>query len=80
MWDCAGLTALFTPAEHPVLFAATSTIGLLTFYRAWLTAVGIHQGGERVKSSTGWSVAIAFWVIGLLLAVISGALFGKFLS
>lgn len=74
------LGALFKPAEHPVLFAAASTIGLLAFYRVWLTAIGLNNAGERVKSSTGWTVAIAFWVIGLLLAAGSGALFGQFLS
>jgi hypothetical protein len=74
------LGALFKPAEHPVLFAAASTVGLLAFYRVWLTAIGIHNAGERVKPSTGWAVAIAFWVIGLLLAAGSGALFGSFLS
>jgi hypothetical protein len=74
------LGALFKPAEHPVLFAAASTIGLLAFYRVWLTAIGLHNAGERVRSSTGWTVAIAFWVIGLLLAAASGTLFGQFLS
>jgi hypothetical protein len=74
------LGALFKPAEHPVLFAAGSTIGLLALYRVWLTAIGIHEGGERVKSSTGWTVSIIFWFIGLLLAAASGAIFGNFLS
>lgn len=74
------LGALFKPAEHPVLFAVATNVGLLAFYRVWLTATAISNGGERVKSSTGWSVAVAFWVIGLLLAAASGALFGQFLS
>ena len=74
------LGVLFKPAEHPVLFAAASAIGLLTFYRVWLTAIGIRHGGDRVKSGTAWTISIAFWVVGLLLAVISSALFGSFLS
>ena len=71
------LGALFSPGEHPILFAAASNIGLLIFYRVWLTATGLRHAGERVSSGTGWAVAIAFWLVGLLLSVGSSALFGN---
>lgn len=71
------LGALFSPGEHPVLYAAASFIGVLVFYRVWLTATGLRHAGERVSSGTAWSVAVAFWLLGLLLAVGSSALFGN---
>lgn len=74
------LGALFSPAEHPVLFALASAFGVLAFYRVWLTATGLRYGGERVSSGAAWSVSIAFWLVGLLLAVALSALFGNFMS
>lgn len=74
------LGALFSPAEHPSLFAAASMIGVLTFYLVWLRATALRYAGERVSSGTAWSVSIAFWVIGLLFGVAIGALFGNFMA
>lgn len=74
------LGALFSPAEHPVLFAAASAFGVLAFYGVWLTAAGLRHGGDRVSSGAGWAVSIAFWVIRLLLAVALSALFGNFMA
>ena len=74
------LGVLFSPAEHPVLFAAASAFGVLTFYGVWLTATGLRHGGERVSSGTAWSVAIGFWAIRLVLAVAASALFGNFMA
>ncbi|MDQ3806338.1 MAG: YIP1 family protein [Acidobacteriota bacterium] len=74
------LGALFSPAEHPVLFAAASAFGVLTFYGVWLTATGLRHGGERVSSGTAWTVSIAFWVIRVVLAVAASALFGNFMA
>jgi hypothetical protein len=74
------LGALFSPAEHPVLFTAASFIGILTIYRVWLTATGLRNGGERVSSGTAWSISIAFWALGLLLSVILSLLFPQFIS
>jgi hypothetical protein len=74
------LGALVKPGEHPVIFAVLSAFGVLAFYHLWLTATGLRNGGERVNSTSAWSIAIIFWVIGLLFAVGSSALFGNFLS
>jgi hypothetical protein len=74
------LGALFSPAEHPVLYTAASFIGVLVFYRVWLVATALRHAGERVSSGAAWSVSIAFWVIGLLFLVAFSALFGNFIS
>jgi len=42
------LGILFKSAEHPVLFVAASAIGLLSFYRLWLAAKGLHEAGYRL--------------------------------
>ncbi|MDT5159540.1 MAG: hypothetical protein QOC99_106 [Acidobacteriota bacterium] len=74
------LGALVKPGEHPVIFAVLSAFGVLAFYHLWLTATGLRNGGERVSSSSAWTIAIIFWGIGLLFAVCSSALFGNFIS
>jgi hypothetical protein len=74
------LGALVSPSESPVLFALLSAFGALAFYHVWLNATGLRHGGERVGSATAWSAAIALWVIGLLFALSSSALFGNFIS
>lgn len=74
------LGALVKPAEHPVLFALLSAFGVLAFYHLWLTATGLRNTGERVSSGSAWTIAIIFWVIGLLFAIASSALFGSFIS
>lgn len=74
------LGALFNPAEHPVLFAAASAFGLLSFYSVWLMATALRHGAERVSSSTAWSIALIFWAVGLLFALVASAAFGGFMS
>lgn len=74
------LGVLFSPAEHPVLFAAASAFGVLSFYGLWLLATGLKNGGERVSKTTAWSIAVGLWLVGLLLAVSSAAAFGNFMS
>jgi hypothetical protein len=74
------LGVIFSPAEHPVLFAAGSTIGLLSFYGVWLGAKGLRHGGERVSSSAAWSISIGLWLLGFLIATGSAVLFPQFLS
>jgi hypothetical protein len=74
------LGVLFSPAEHPVLFAAASAIGILSFYLLWLTATGLRNGGERVSSSAAWSVTIGFWLIAVAFMVGWTALFPNFIS
>jgi hypothetical protein len=74
------LGALFSPAEHPVLFAAASAFGVLTFYHVWLRATALRHAGERVSSGTAWTVSIIFWVVGLLFGVALSALFRNFMA
>ncbi len=74
------LGILFKSAEHPVLFVMASSIGILSFYRLWLTAKGLHEGGYKVSSSAGWGVAITLWALGLLLGMAAAAIFPSFLS
>lgn len=74
------LGILFKSSEHPVLFVVATSIGILSFYRLWLTAKGLHEGGYKVSSSAGWGVAITLWVLGVLLSMGFAAIFPSFLS
>jgi hypothetical protein len=74
------LGLLFLPKDHPVLFVLGTGIGILSFYRLWLTAKGLHETGYKVSSSAGWGVAITLWVLALLLGVAFAAIFPSFLS
>jgi hypothetical protein len=74
------LGALVSPAESPILFGALSAFGVLAFYYLWLVATGLRHGGERVSSSSAWTLAIIFWGVGLLVRVASNALFGNFFT
>ena len=74
------LGILFKPGDHPVLFVAASSIGILSLYKLWLTAKGLHHGGYKVSSSAGWGVAITLWVLGLLLGLGAAAIFPSFFT
>jgi hypothetical protein len=74
------LGALVSAAENPILYAALSAFGVLSFYYVWLNATGLRHGGERVGATAAWSAAVTLWVVGLLLAVASSALLGSFIS
>jgi hypothetical protein len=74
------LGILFSPKDHPVLFVTASAIGLLSLYKLWLTAKGLHEAGEKVSSSAGWGVAILLWMLGLIFIISITALFPSFVS
>jgi len=74
------LGILFSPKDHPVLFVMAASIGILSFYKLWLMAKGLKEGGTKVSSTAAWGVAITLWVIGLLLVVSITALFPSFIS
>ena len=74
------LGILLKAAEHPVLYVTASAIGILSFYKLWLTAKGLSEGGYKVSSSAGWGVAITLWVLGLFLGIAAAAIFPSFLS
>lgn len=72
------LSILVSSSAHPVLHTAASFIGVLSFYKLWLTATGLHNTGERVSVTTAWIIALTLWVIGLGLAVALATLFPSF--
>ncbi|HYN84966.1 MAG TPA: YIP1 family protein [Pyrinomonadaceae bacterium] len=74
------LSVLFSPAARPVLFTLASFISVLSFYKLWLTATGLRNGGERVSSTAAWSAAVAVWLIGVLLAVTLAAIAPGFIA
>jgi hypothetical protein len=74
------LGILFKAGDHPMLYVAASAIGILSFYKLWLTAKGLQYGGYKVSSSAGWGVAITLWVLGLCLGLIAAAIFPSFFS
>lgn len=74
------LGILFAPKDHPALFVLASAIGILSFYKLWLTAKGLHEGGYKVSSSAAWGVSITLWVLALLLGLVFALLFSAFLS
>lgn len=74
------LGALVNSAEHPVYFAVLSFIGVLSFYRLWLTATGLRNASDKLGSSSAWTIALIFWFLALLLFAAFSALFGSLLS
>jgi hypothetical protein len=74
------LGILFKAADHPVLFVVATSIGILSFYRLWLTATGLREAGYKVSSSAGWGVSITLFGLFLLLGVALAAIFPGFLS
>ena len=74
------LGILFSPKTNPVLFVLAGSIGVLSFYKLWLTARGLHEGGQKVSSSAAWSAAIALWILGLIFIVAITAMFPSFIS
>ena len=76
----ADLSLLFVPAEHPYLYVLGLNIGLFTIYGLWLAATGLHNAGEKVSKGTGWFIALALWVLGLLLSLGAAALFPAFIT
>lgn len=78
VYDNLGL--LIASKDHPVLFVLAASIGILSFYRLWLTATGLCEGGYKVSSSAGWGVAITLFVLFLLFGMAVAAIFPSFLG
>ena len=78
VYDNLGL--LIAAKDHPILFVMATAIGVLSFYRLWLSAVGLREGGYKVSSSQGWGVAITLFVIFLLFGMAIAAIFPGFLG
>jgi Yip1 domain len=75
VYDNLGL--LIAAKDHPVLFVIATTVGVLSFYRLWLTATGLRNGGTKVSSSAAWGAAITLLCLFLLLGIGAAALFGS---
>lgn len=74
------LGILFAAKDHPVLWVMATSMGILSFYRLWLTATGLREAGYKVSSSAGWGVAITLFVLFLLFGMAIAAIFPSFLS
>lgn len=71
---------LITPADHPVFFVAASFIGVLSFYKLWLTANGLRHGSYRASSGAAWGVALTLWILGLVLSIALAAALPSFFT
>src|SRR5690349_6173843 len=75
VYDNLGL--LVAAKDHPILFVIATSIGVLSFYRLWLTATGLREGGYKVSSGAAWGTTITIFVLFLLLGIAAAALFGS---
>jgi hypothetical protein len=75
VYDNLGL--LVAAKDHPVLFVIATSIGVISFYRLWLTATGLKNGGYKVSSSAAWGTSITLFLIFLLLGIAAAAVFGS---
>jgi len=75
VYDNLGL--LVAAKDHPILFVIATSIGVLSFYRVWLTATGLREGGYKVISGAGWGTAITLFILFLLLGIAAAAVFGS---
>ena len=78
VYDNLGL--LVAAKDHPILYVIATAIGLLTFYRLWLNATGLREGGYKVSSTAAWGVTITLAAIGLLFGIAIAAIFPGFLG
>lgn len=74
------LGVLFSPAQNPVLFVASSAIGVLSIYSLWMRAKGLQNGGTKVTSTAAWSAAIGIWLLGVIIGTIFAMLFPGFIA
>jgi hypothetical protein len=68
--------ALLGEESSRVLVAFLSQFDLLRFYGLFLAALGLRKVG-KISSGQAWGVVLSLWVLGLLLAVGSAAIFGR---
>src|SRR5882724_13314204 len=75
VYDNLGL--LVAAKDHPVIFVIATSVGVLSFYRIWLTATGLREAGYKVSSSAAWGVTITIFILFLLLGMAAAMLFGS---
>jgi len=68
--------ALFGEESSRVLVAFLSQFDILRFYGLFLAALGLRKIA-KMSSGAAWGVVLTLWVIGLLFAIGSAALFGR---
>jgi hypothetical protein len=74
------LGILFNPADHPVLFVASTAIGVLSFYGLWLRAKGLQNGSEKASSTAAWGATLLVWIVYMLFILTITAIFPSFIS
>jgi hypothetical protein len=67
--------ALFGAESSRVLVAFLSQFDVLRFYGLFLAALGLRKVA-KLSSGQAWGVVISLWLLGLILAVGSAAIFG----
>jgi Yip1 domain len=68
--------ALFGEDASRVLVAILRQFDLLRFYGFFLAALGLRKVA-KISSGQAWGVVLTLWILGLLFAVGSAALFGR---
>lgn len=68
--------ALLGEDASKVLVAFLRQIDLLRFYGLFLAALGLRKVA-KISSGQAWGVVLTLWILGLLFAVGSAALFGR---
>jgi len=71
---------LFSPSESPALYTLASHIGLFWFYWIWLIVTGLKNAGEKITSSTAWTIALTLFAVLTLVGVVFSYLFSSFMS
>jgi len=68
--------ALLSEESSRVLVAFLRQIDILRFYGLFLAALGLRKVA-KISSGAAWGVVLTLWILGLLFAVGSAALFGR---
>jgi Yip1 domain len=68
--------ALLGEESSKVLVAFLRQLDLLRFYGLFLAALGLRKVA-KISSGQAWGVVLTLWILGLLFAVGSAALFGR---
>lgn len=72
----ANLGVLLGHGSSPALAALLGSFDLFSFYGLYLAALGLRKVG-KMSSGAAWTVALGFWLLGVLLKVGWAAAFGS---
>ena len=76
----ADLGLLFSPADHPALYTMASFVGLFSIYRLWLTASGLRNVADKIKSGSAWAIVLILWFFGALISALLAMFFPTFVA